>query len=274
MVGKVILAGKEHKFAIADSSFSGRYDNYGLDTMAIDLCGDGLFEHTDRRDDNEIDSLSKMVVVDGRYYALSVETGGRSVVFKELTRPPVLGTIDLVEEERSFWLSGDCSFVPARGRFRLPAGVYTIKAMYVTRKDSDGVFWTLSGIPASATYLKPEKIVVDKGEVQTLVFGPPLSLNVTYSTPFWTNMGAELKMSIVGRAGESYSVYKGVMYQLLPSVSIADTSGKVSIREPTHDGTFTFYLPYEFIGRYRVEARPKYGPFELFQDTAWHQIGP
>ncbi len=154
--GRLRLGGKTYAIAVIDGDYDGRYKTTvslpverlrqpQCDVFAIDLNGDGRFQQDDTRD--EIAPLSRMVLIEGTYYAVDIADNGARLELRPVQ--PALGQLVIDPSNALLRLrlwsdtASQCLAPDAR-EWRLPAGEYQTTSAALYLRDPNGNEWTFS----------------------------------------------------------------------------------------------------------------------------------
>jgi hypothetical protein len=225
----VQLAGKSYQVAVANAILNGKWNNTfspaatgpaTSDIFAIDLNGNGKFD--DDPTAGEVMPLGKVIQVAGEWYAVEVSSDGSAITFKKFEGDA--GTVSVPGGNLELILSSDngvFKVTGSEGKFRLPAGRYTVAGLVLSAADKDGAKWTLMAQPAKDM----ATVEVAKGETKPLKVGAPL---VVKADATGSGQQVTLGLSILGQGGEKYGAgaSKNGTLQPSPKFKIVDESGK------------------------------------------------
>jgi hypothetical protein len=230
--GRARLGDTEYAIAVADNDMSGRCDDVfelvqgripkTKDSIAIDLDGDGRFEHGA----SEVMPLGRIVRVGDAYYSVEVSPDGSSITFG--TAAVRCGAFKATGADASFRVWSDAGVFDLTrsnregdGTWRLPAGVYVVGAPALMRTDDAGDIWTLScrGLPIGSQFFS-----IVPGKTRMLSFGGPLRFEVAVDMQR-SNVCVGLELR--GQGGESYQAGACKNGRLLaaPTYKIIDGAG-------------------------------------------------
>lgn len=220
--GKLRLAGKIYQVAVVDGDFDGMFKSIlplplldhtllhrpRCDVFAIDLNGDGTFEHS-LSQEPEVFPLGKLVRVADAYYAIDLSPDGSSLTLSE-TEPKV-GTLavdvnDAVVELRLWSDAADQHLRPDR-EWQLPAGKYTALHAVLTARDASGDIWAFSSLATAfaADCMGPlDGFTIQPGETTSIRIGPPFVVKAEMRTRTHERV-VDISPVIVGCVGEKYS---------------------------------------------------------------------
>jgi hypothetical protein len=226
MAGEVKLDGQAYRVAVIDRNMDGRYARVDLvdsherswqaDALALDLDQDGQFSAM------EVQPLMKAVHVRDAYY--TVPDGSSSIRFEKYE--PRMGTLDLGAADATLVAMSDTLYhnlTGLDGKWQVPEGRYRSEHFSLSKTDAEGAKWTLKCLDLGPL----AKFEVRGGETTGIKIGPPLALKVDAGQP--ESGQITLKLALVGKAGETYSVglQKGTSRLPPPKVKVLDASGKV-----------------------------------------------
>jgi len=233
-VGKARLGKNAYKVAVIDGNFDGRYDKLfsppverlwspGCDSFAIDLNGDGRFNHNYYSRDTELMPLSMMVQMKGAYYSVGIAPDGTALELKKAE--PKFGTLDLGGAKVKLKLWSDAA---AQYRFyleknwQLPAGKYAAIFMELHKRDSSGNEWNFN---SSRKKCKLDDFEIRPGETTSFEIGPPFQIKTTAEQSSNT---MSICFDLEGQAGELYSpgARRNDRRISEPGFKIIDESGK------------------------------------------------
>jgi len=242
--GKVRLAGREHRVALVDGSYNGRWDDTwspsgqpftswagDFDNLAIDRSGDGTFDmprgggnRYKRLEEKEVQPLTKMLRIKDTYYDVDVAADGSEIRLAKLSLQ--CGTLDLGCKGLELLALYDAGFryleLPD-GKTELPPGAYMAILAFLSRTEAEGAKWKLSGGRDPGKLVKFE---IQQGKTLRIKAGPPLVLK----TDVIKQSGVvSIGFSAVGQAGEAYAggAEKDGKRVDAPTLKILDEKGKV-----------------------------------------------
>ncbi len=235
--GQATLEGKTYRVTLMDADFDGRFNESfvppalddrdpGCDVLTLSAGSYEPLPSGGRRLSAEIVPLSRLISVDGRYYALTVPEDGSSIEFRRAE--PVFGMLDLGGKEVALELWSDTGRQKLSGAeklWRLPAGRYGAVSLNLTETDGPDR-WAFDMFHAEAGQLTDFEI--KPGRTTAFKIGPPFEVKASMKrlgdNPFVT-VGFELQ----GQGGERYSgaPKKNGKEPPEPSLKIVDGTGQV-----------------------------------------------
>ena len=243
--GKVVLDGRTYEIALVDTDFDGKYNKYFVppvaasrdprcDVLAIDLDGDSKFQYG-LPGDSEIMPLSRLISVNGQYYSLEVADDGSTIEFRKAK--PQFGTLSLEGKEAKLALWTDAvhqRVSGSGGKWRLPAGKYSVVELELTEADSAGNQWTFDTIKGHAWAGELGDFEIRPGETTSFRIGPPFKIRT-----FMKDRGRNslVGFHLEGQAGELYvpGARKNGVTVPEPQFRIIAASGQT-----VHSGQFEF----------------------------------
>ena len=243
--GKVVLEGRSYEIALVDTDFDGKYNKYFVppaadsrdprcDVLAIDLDGDSKFDF-ERPGASEIMPLSRLIKINGQYYSMEVAADGGTIEFRQAR--PQFGTLSFEGKQVKLALWTDAvhqRVSGSGGKWRLPAGKYSVVELELTEADSAGNQWTFDTIKGRAWAGELGDFEIKSGETTSFRIGPPFKIK-TYMNDRGRN--AVVGFHIEGQAGELYvpGARKNGVTVPEPQFKIIAASGKI-----VHSGQFEF----------------------------------
>jgi len=253
--GVVSFGGSKHRIAVIDFNSNGLFNEYfkprsGVagsggsfyaigDQILIDANSDGRFERG-YPNNKELYPYAKYVQVDGKWCSLDIAPRGGKV---EVRNPSMkLGTIRIPAQLGSCSLqlvsvNGILKFEETGNEFQVPTATYQFYGHTMEVKHSSGNWRYDTRGTASG-----KKFEVAEDTVLPLRFGPPLLLNLSYSTrgPGGTQPKAgdtiQLSLTFSGQGGEQYTnIMKNGTRPPAPTYKIVDEAGKI-----VDKGTFEY----------------------------------
>ncbi len=237
--GTIKLAGKSYNIALLDRNLDGRYDgvlNLPLkrdeadklsDLVAVDLDQDGAF-NPDYTQSQEIQPVTKIVLLNGTYYTLNIEPSGK---FIRLTRAnPRMGTLDTGSSDAELMLASENGLhrlERGKSQWTLPVGRYSIYQVTLRKKDAKQTEWTLQ---CSGDTGKLNDIQITDEQVTTLKIGAPMQMSASVTKQkSWFRNYLEIAPIITGQAGETYGAYaqQANRRSPAPKFKILDEQNKV-----------------------------------------------
>jgi len=164
---------------------------------------------------------------------------------------------------------------PINGTVSLPAGTYTVKSFTLVGKQS-GRLWK---IKCPKPFGKMESFSVTADETATLDVGPPFFPKASaHQLPPQYGHTVLIGLVVQGKSEEVYSpaVTAGSQQVPPPKFKIVNESGKTAVAagqlEYGSGGScrYSWRVPAGFRGKYRIEAQPSLGPFEVSNNVEWH----
>jgi hypothetical protein len=235
--GNVTLEGKTCRVTLMDADFDGRYNESfvppaaddrepGCDVLTLDAGSYEPLPSGGRRLAAEIVPLSKLISVDGRYYALTVPEDGSTMEFRRAE--PAFGMLDLGGKEVTLELWSDAGRQKLSGSeklWRLPAGRYGAVGLNLTETDGADR-WAFEMFHAEAGQLKDFEI--KPGQTTAFKIGPPFEIKAGMKR-FGDNASVTVGFELQGQGGERYSgaPKKNGAEPPEPSLKILDGSGQV-----------------------------------------------
>ena len=243
--GKVVLEGKAYEIALVDTDFDGKYNKSFVppagdsrdprcDVLAIDLDGNSKFGF-DRPGDSEIMPLGRLLKINGQYYSMDVADYGGTIEFRQAK--PQFGTLSLNGKQAKLALWSDAihqRVSGSDGRWRLPAGKYSVVELELTEPDSEGNKWTFDTIKARAWAGELGDFEIRPGETTSFRIGPPFKIRTFMKD---TGRNALVGFHLEGQAGELYvpGAKKNSVEVPEPEFKIIAASGQT-----VHSGQFEF----------------------------------
>ena len=316
--GKIRLGARTYTIAITDGNLNGRYneacsgfdgdfEELDCDSLAIDLDNNGRFDP-----DREVCPLTKTIYVRGVCYSLTVLPDGSKVRLKQVDPKFDFGELDVGDQGMELVLfSPALGLIPLQGhqgKWKLPAGEYTVMFNRLHRTDSQGVKWSMTqrfkhkrkgsyvtltekaelsdegfhyhSIDRRPRSLKTQRFTVPTGGTARPKIGLPLR-KVTYVTTDRAGRDMLVEFGLVGQGGEEYpavATAKGHRYDR-PDLQIIGEEGEI-LEEATLGRTrlstlgHSWEIPKRFNGKFRAEVTPHVGPFEVAsEEEKWLTVG-
>ena len=239
--GKVRLGGCIYKVAVVDGDYDGQFGSVvsvpvqGIwhlprcDVFAIDRNRDGKFEIS-LGAQSEVAPLSRLLLLDGRYYAVNVAGDGSSLALT--LAEPVQGQLAVEPRDAKLQLrlwsdAADQYLSPGDTRWNLPVGRYQTLSGVLSLQDSAGNEWTFT----TATFGELAAFEIRPDETTRVRVGPPflVAARVKQVDREWV----PINLSIVGCAGEEYqaSVQCNGRRPPEPAFQIVDEKGTVLVTD-------------------------------------------
>jgi hypothetical protein len=235
--GQVALEGKTYRVTLMDADFDGRFNESfvppavdgrdpGCDVLTLDAGSYEALPSGGRRLRAEIVPLSKLICVDGRYYALTVPEDGSRIEFRRAE--PAFGMLDLGGKEVTLELWSDVGRQKVSGSeklWRLPAGRYGAVSLNLTETDAADR-WSFEMFHAEAGQLRDFEI--KPGQTTAFKIGPPFEVKASMQR-FGQNPFVTVGFELQGRGGERYTSApkKNGKEPPEPSLKILDGTGQV-----------------------------------------------
>jgi hypothetical protein len=212
--GRLRIDGRVHGVAVVDGDHDGQFGSIVSpptdprwrwpcsDLFAIDRNGDGKFETSLYAHSSEVMPLSRMVLLDGSYYAIDVSPDGSRLGLAKTE--PTLGHLAInpanAKLQLRLWSDAADQFLsPVAGSWDLPVGTYQTLYAVLNLPDSNGDNWTFSTLRdvGGLTSFK-----IQAGETTRLRVGPPFVVKAQVQRVG----GGIISISpvVVGCAGEEY----------------------------------------------------------------------
>jgi hypothetical protein len=243
--GNVILEGKTRRITLMDADFDGRYNESfvppavdgrdpGCDVLTLDAGSYEPLPGGGKKSRAEIVPLSKLINVDGRYYALAAPDDGSTVEFRRAE--PAFGLLDLGGKEVTLELWSDAGRQKLSGSeklWRLPAGRYGVVSLKLTEADA-GDIWTFETGGAQTGPLRDFEI--RPGRTTAFKIGPPFEIKASLRRRGQEPL-VDVGFTLQGQGGERYSSApkKNGQEPPVPSLKILDGAGQV-----VHSGQFAY----------------------------------
>jgi len=243
--GQVVLGGKAYEIALVDTDFDGKYNKSFMppaadsrdprcDVLAIDLDGDSKFQY-EQPGVSEIMPLSRLIEINGQYYSMDVADDGGTIEFRQAE--PQFGTLNLNGKEAKLALWSDAvhqRVSGSGGKWRLPAGKYSVVELELTELDSAGNRWTFDTIKARAWAGELGDFEIRPGETTSFRIGPPFKIKTFIND---ADRNALVGFHLEGQAGELYvpGAQKNGVTVPEPQFKIISIAGQT-----VHSGQFEF----------------------------------
>lgn len=209
-----------------DTPSNGCFDDFCTDRIRLDLNGDG-----DLCADTEDFPLSRVLRLDGRLWAVSLDSGGSRFQIKPFKGPTGKAGFDL-NVSNDARLSGGTIEVtsPALGysfscpaneasELVLPVGSYRISRAMVYMKDAEGVNW-------EAVFSTPEAFSVTSGKDSNVAissFGAPFEIEPRVRGRLKAGRNVCVWPYIAGSGGELYQNISRVKTRMIPELEVVDS---------------------------------------------------
>lgn len=239
--GIVPVDESERRIAVIDFNCNGLFNDYFKPHKDIRRGGGGFYADGDKflmdvNADGQFDSgesypYAKYIQVDGKWRCLDITAHGSQV---EVQTPQIkLGTIKIPSQLGSGSIqilseNGVMKLPETEQEFQIPVGAYQVYAHTAQVKHSSGE-WRYDTMGTSSG----EKIQVTEDSVSTLPVGPPILVDVSYSSR--TRRGGEpkagdmieLSVAFSGQGGEVYTNIQGNGQRPpAPTFKVVDEAGK------------------------------------------------
>jgi len=239
--GVVTCDESERRLAVVDFNCNGLFNDYFKqrenmrgsggrfyadgDKVLIDVNADGQFES------DELYPYAKYIQIDGKWYHPDIAAHGTQV---EVLTPQIkVGTIKIPSQLGSGSIqilseNGVMKLPETRQEFQVPVGAYQLYAHTAQVNHSSGE-WRYDTMGTSSG----EKIQVTEDKASSLPVGPPILVDVSYSSR--TKRGGEpkvgdtiqLSVTFSGKGGEMYTNIQGNgRTPPAPTFKVVDESGK------------------------------------------------
>lgn len=286
--GEVRLGDQAYPAALVDENMDGRYDTVldirdgsdvrrVSDTFAIDLDGNKAFGGHFPMSGERVPAPGAFCVK-GRYYTVSPSPDGSTVRVEPLRA--AMGTLDTRSPTVYVALAGDGrAFCLEDGESKrpVPAGKYRVAETGLRKRDSPGFLWTLhGGLEMSEGF---PAVVIAPGRTTAFPLGEPLTVKISAAPR--SGDSVTLNLALVGAGGERYNPrpsQETIGGGAPPAITVYDRSGRVLATGNFRTGCgyscwYTWPLPNGFRGRYRVELKSCYGPFDVkLPSGAWYSV--
>ena len=234
IAGEVKLGGEVYSVALFDAALDGLYETATVgkgDTyLQIGLSRDGKTEPIEGYTDRER-ALRPMIQVKGVYYSVTVPPDGSSIRLEKVEPP--MGTVNVGSKDVELMLdtaAGPLLMAAGRETRTAPAGLCHVDAFSLSRTDSAGARWTLTGLSG---YGLVESFEVRPDKAAALKLGPSLEARVAVERMQDSSapgvVYVRITYSVQGQAGEHYQAgaRKDDKPPAPPEFKILDESGKV-----------------------------------------------
>lgn len=168
--------------------------------------------------------LGKMVEVENEFYRIEVAKDGAFVKLDKATDLK-FGTVRIPEAVSQFVAFGENGHFmrqPVKGEFKLPVGEYLIHEWNITRKDSKGASWEMSGSDFPGGF----RFAVAEGKPVNLDIGEPVRAVVNHN-----DNGAQISfdLNFKGRMNESITIRRSGQNPPGPKLTLATLDGSYRI---------------------------------------------
>lgn len=211
--GVVDFAGKKHRVELIDGNVNGTFNDLDADPYKSD------------RVQIEKDSagerfLGKMLEVDGQFFDVEVAQDGAYVKVKKAENvvQGVVRVPETIGEFTAYGQNGHFIRKPEKGEFKLPAGSYRLMGWEMSRKDTSGASWTMSGYNFPDT----NKFTVAGEQPARVEIGEPVQAEVT---PRQTTNQVAFNLTFRGLQGETIQFMKGNQRPAGPKLMLASQDG-------------------------------------------------
>ncbi len=214
--GAVTIAGKKVPLRLFDANVNGVFN----DLSAKAREGDSMQIGQEKEGRTDTRALGKLLQWEGEYYAVEVARDGAFVKIKkaeglsfgQVRVPQTISSLTAVGE------SGQFERKPTNGLFTLPAGSYSIRNWDISRKDTKGAAWNLTGYDYSGA------MAFETGSVEptALEIGEPLRASLQASESKGT---VAFSLRLQGRSGESVQIMRGNERPRAPQLLLAGRDG-------------------------------------------------
>ena len=207
---------------------NGCFTDYGVDRIVIDVNGDGKLD--EKKEDMP---MSRVVVVDGRLWALSLERGTSASV------SPFMGPTGRVRFVGNFEMGKTTAatvdsyaeVVSTNGyalKLRLggdggvvPEGGYRVSHAHIKMKDEDERLW-------ESFFFTTNDVAVTSAKGAALRIGAPLRLEPEVQGTLALGRHVCVMPHVIGRGGEVYENLSPVSTRMQPTASFTDSEGIVA----------------------------------------------
>ncbi len=239
--GRLRLGGRVYQVAVVDGDYDGRFGSVvsalvqgswqlpQCDVFAIDRDGDGKFE-VSRDTQSEVAPLSRLLLLNGKYYAVKVAPDGSSLAL--VPAEPAQGQLALdvpaAKLQVRLWSdAADQYLSPGATRWNLPVGKYQTLSSVLSLQDPARNEWTFT----NATFGELAAFEIRADQTTPVRVGPPflVGARVKQANREWV----AINLSLVGCGGEEYqaSVQCNGKRPPEPVFKIVDEKGTVLVAD-------------------------------------------